>query len=275
MRMIRWVFSGLRRPGVLLCLLVTPVALAAMADTRCRIVIDAAEAAVLADKIWRNESGRNMDKILWWNRGEDFASLGIGHFIWYPAGVDGPFHESFPGLLIFLSSRGVTMPGWLADGNPRENPWATREEFMRERAGPKALELRRMLIDTVPLQAEYMLARLESALDAIIADVPARDAAVIESRFCALATTPLGRYALVDYVNFKGEGTKPEERYKGEGWGLEQALLAMDGESSANENFANAAAEVLTQRVRNAPSERHEERWLSGWLHRIDSYRRD
>lgn len=273
--MIRWVFNGLRRPVVLICLLTALAAIPARVDARCSIAIDATQAAALADKVWRNESGRDIDKILWWNRGEDFASLGIGHFIWYPAGVDGPFQESFPGLLIFLSSRGVSLPDWLANGSPWDCPWTTREEFMQGRTGPKAAELRRLLVDTMPLQAEFMLARLESALNTIVADVPARDAAVIESRFCALAATPLGRYALVDYVNFKGEGTKPEERYKGEGWGLEQVLLEMDGESPASEHFADAAAKVLTQRVRNAPLARHEERWLSGWLRRVDNYRRD
>ena len=29
---------------------------------------------------------------------------------------------------------------------------------------------------------------------------------------------------MIDYVNFKGDGLKPTERYKGEGWGLLQVL---------------------------------------------------
>lgn len=272
--MNRRLFNGLRQPVMLLCLMAALAALPATADRRCSIAIDANEAAALADEIWRNESGRDMDKILWWNRGEEFASLGIGHFIWYPAGVEGPFRESFPGLLIFLSSRGVALPGWLADGSPWECPWATREQFMQERTGPKATALRRLLVETMPLQAEFMLARLQSAMGTRATDVPVSRAVVVESRFCALSATPSGRYALVDYVNFKGEGTHPGERYEGEGWGLEQVLMEMDGKQSTSEGFADAAAKVLIRRVHNAPPERHEERWLPGWLRRIDTYRR-
>ena len=97
----------------------------------------------------------------------------------------------------------------------------------------------------------------------------------IESRFCALASIPAGRYALVDYVNFKGEGTKPEERYAGEGWGLKQVLEEMHGTSPANVDFAQAAVRVLERRVANAPPVRREQRWLPGWRRRVDSYRWD
>ena len=45
-----------------------------------------------------------------WNQGEDFASLGIGHFIWYPKGRRGPFEESFPKLVSFVSKRGANLP---------------------------------------------------------------------------------------------------------------------------------------------------------------------
>ncbi len=154
-------------------------------------------------------------------------------------------------------------------------PWSTREEFFDQRDGPEARELRRFLIDTTALQAEFMVARLESALDNIIAVISADEAGLIASRFCALAATRLGRYALVDYVNFKGEGTKLEERYAGQGWGLAQALAEMHGGLPANVDFAEAAARALERRVRNAPAGRREQRWLRGWLRRVDSYRRD
>ncbi|GMQ95960.1 MAG: hypothetical protein BMS9Abin14_443 [Gammaproteobacteria bacterium] len=267
--------SGMAKPGVLACLLVALAWIPATADARCSIAIDAPEANALAAKVWRNESGGDLDKILWWNRGEDFASLGIGHFIWYPAGVDGPFQESFPALVAFLSGRGAPMPAWLTQDTAPDSPWRTREEFLDQRDGPKATQLRRLLIDTVALQAEFMVARLEAALDAMLATLPASRAAVIESRFCALAATPAGRYALVDYVNFKGEGIKPEERYAGQGWGLEQVLEEMRDQPPANVDFADAAARVLERRVRNAPPERREQRWLPGWMRRVDSYRGD
>ncbi len=53
-----------------------------------------------------------------WNQGEDFASLGIGHFIWYPKGRQGPFEESFPTLVSFVSSRGAKLPTLLLGVGP-------------------------------------------------------------------------------------------------------------------------------------------------------------
>lgn len=258
---------------MLACLLVVLATAPSAIHARCNVAIDAAEGRALAGKVWRNESGGDFDKILWWNRGEGFASAGIGHFIWYPPGIDGPFKESFPELLEFLSRRGAQMPAWLSDDTARDCPWTTREAFLEHRNGRKASELRRLLTDTMALQAEFMLARVKSALAAIVADVPARDARLIETRFCALAATPAGRYALVDYVNFKGEGIEPGERYRGRGWGLKQVLQAMEGGLPANEDFANAAARVLARRVRDAPADRREQRWLPGWLRRVESYR--
>ncbi len=259
----------------LVCLLVALAWIPDQAEARCSVSMDAGEASALAARIWRNESGGDVDKILWWNPGEAFVSAGIGHFIWYPSGARGPFHESFPEMLAFLSSRSVPLPGWLAQDTARGCPWSTREEFLHQRNGPRATELRRVLTDTTALQAEFMVARLDSALDKIIAAVPANQAPVIASRFCALAALPVGRYALVDYVNFKGEGTKLGERYAGQGWGLAQVLEEMNGGSPANVDFAEAAARVLERRVQNAPGERREQRWLQGWLRRVDSYRRD
>ena len=263
------------RAAVLACLLAVFAGISVPAHAGCSIAIDASEAAVLAHKVWDNESGRDVDKLLWWNRGEDFASLGIGHFIWYPPGVEGPFQESFPPLLTFLSSSGVPMPPWLSEDPAPDCPWLTREQFLQQRNAAKATQLRRLLIDTVALQGAFMVARLEAALDAMLATAPAATAAVIESRFCALASIPAGRYALVDYVNFKGEGTKPEERYAGEGWGLKQVLEEMHGSSPANVDFAQAAVRVIERRVANAPPGRREQRWLPGWRRRVDSYRWD
>jgi hypothetical protein len=75
-------------------------------------------------------------------------------------------------------------------------------------------------------------------------------------------------------VNFKGEGVLHTERYQGQGWGLLQVLEAMHGnsEASAPDEFARAAKAVLTRRVHNAPPERHESQWLTGWLRRVNSY---
>src|SRR5205814_4282586 len=73
---------------------------------------------------------------------------------------------------------------------------------------------------------------------------------------------------------FKGEGVLHTERYQGQGWGLLQVLEAMHGnsDSGAPDEFARAARMVLTRRVQNSPVDRHESRWLTGWLRRVTSY---
>jgi hypothetical protein len=89
----------------------------------------------------------------------------------------------------------------------------------------------------------------------------------------ALRMGPLGPFALVDYVNFKGEGTLESERYKGEGWGLLQVLEAMR-EGPALVEFQRAAESLLSRRVKNSPPGRRrgESRWLPGWKNRIRTY---
>ncbi|MEE3116481.1 MAG: hypothetical protein VX339_00125, partial [Pseudomonadota bacterium] len=92
----------------------------------------------------------------------------------------------------------------------------------------------------------------------------------------ALAATPGGIYALMDYVNFKGEGLSRMERYKGQGWGLLQVLLAMEADTAgepALDRFREAAATVLKRRAANAENPIERERWLEGWLKRLESYR--
>ena len=78
-------------------------------------------------------------------------------------------------------------------------------------------------------------------------------------------------YALIDYVNFKGEGISEKERYKNQGWGLLQVLEHMNPENqNIMQEFARSADYVLTRRVENAP--RDETHWLTGWRKRINTY---
>jgi hypothetical protein len=101
-------------------------------------------------RIWQNECGGSVAGLTSWNQGEAFASLGIGHFIWYPAGPQGPFQESFPPLLEFLSSNGVALPDWLT-GRP-DCPWPDRENFQNDIESPRMTQLRDLLAATVALQ---------------------------------------------------------------------------------------------------------------------------
>jgi hypothetical protein len=228
----------------------------------------------IGKKVWQNECNGTIAGLTSWNAGEDFASLGIGHFIWYPKGRRGPFEESFPELLRFISKRGAKLPTLLLGTGEKPCPWNSRTEFLRAQHSTEMNQLRKFLADTIDLQAEFLIARLESALPKMLAEAPPSDRANVQEQFERLTKTPQGCYALVDYVNFKGEGVLHTERYEGQGWGLLQVLEAMHGTSDAGavDEFARAAKAVLTRRVQNSPTERHESRWLSGWIRRVNSY---
>ena len=133
-------------------------------------------------------------------------------------------------------------------------------------------ELRGLLENTVDLQARFAALRLEHALDKMLQAAPPSEREKIRANFLRVAAEPAGVYALMDYVNFKGEGVSPAERYKGQGWGLLQVLEHMKPTGPAVPAFAASAAAVLTQRVQNAPPERHESQWLPGWKNRAETY---
>lgn len=238
------------------------------------IDLSRAEALRIGKKIWQNECAGTIAGLTSWNTGENFASLGIGHFIWYPKGVRGPFKESFPQLVSFASSRGAKLPQ-VAEANRDGCPWKTRAEFLAASDSPEMKELRQFLADTVDLQAQFLVQRLQQALPQMLSEVPAVDRANVQRQFERVASTPQGCYALVDYVNFKGEGVLDSERYRGQGWGLLQVLQGMSGNergAAAAKEFAESARKVLTQRVENSPPERKESRWLAGWLKRVHTY---
>ncbi len=229
------------------------------------------EATAIGNKVWRNECGGRIDGLTSWNVGEDFPSLGIGHFIWYPQNAHDKFEESFPRLVAFLQSKGVRLPDWLTAD--MRCPWNSRQEFLRDFNGKKMTELRTMLKNTVPLQTKFIVLRLQGALPMVLENVPESARATIRARFNRVITSgSAGAFALIDYVNFKGEGVNPGERYKGKGWGLLQVLEGMSDQGDAVQSFSKSAAAVLAMRVKNSPPERHEERWLLGWKKRVSNY---
>ena len=228
------------------------------------------ELAAIGRRIWQNECGGTREGLTSWNAGEDFASLGIGHFIWYPRGVSGPFEESFPALVRYLAENGVKLPAWLKPG--AACPWRTRAEFQAAAKGKQMTELRDLLAATVTLQSRFLARRMEQALPKLLAAAAPNRREHVRKQFARLAATAKGTFALIDYVNFKGEGTNPKERYNGEGWGMLQVIEGMEDEGSAARAFADSAARVLARRVKNSPPERDEIKWLPGWVRRVLAY---
>jgi len=238
------------------------------------------DALYVAKKVWQNE-GAGQDKYLvWWNKGEDFASVGIGHFIWFPKGHTERFREVFPMVVAFMQQQGVKMPKWLT---PRTDfPWQSKEAFFAAKKAKTAeyMELFVFLKKTFGYQAAFMAQRLSKALPQMLESIEdEKKAAVIKRRFYEVmhhsdgTLNERGLYALLDYTNFKGEGTLKSERYKGQGWGLLQVLWNMDDkEANKQKAFAQSASRMLSRRIKNSPPERGEERWRKGWYERLDTY---
>lgn len=230
----------------------------------------------IALKIWKNECGGTKEGLTSWNKGENFGSFGIGHFIWYPSGKQERFKESFPDLLKFLQSQNVELPKWLS--NAQGCPWASRDDFNDHLQDPKMIELRQLLYDTRDLQAIFIAKKLEKVLPEMTKNLSANDKEKVTATFQTLAKDPKGLYALIDYLNFKGTGITSSESYNGQQWGLLQVLQHTTASSDSKDvlaSFVASAKTILTRRVENSPPERNENRWLKGWLNRINTYLKD
>lgn len=227
-----------------------------------------AQALEIGKRIWKNECAGTIVGLTSWNGGENFPSLGIGHFIWYPKGQRGPFEESFPKLAAYLATEGYPVADWMRG----PCPWNTRGEFMKDFNSARLVELRTLLKNSIAAQARFAAQRMEQALPKMLAAAPAAEREKVKTNFYRVAAEPLGLYALMDYVNFKGEGVSPTERYEGKGWGLLQVLETMPTSGAALPAFAKAADTVLTRRVKNSPPARNEAKWLPGWRNRLTTY---
>lgn len=233
------------------------------------------ESSWIGERIFANECNLKTACLTSWNTGEDFPSLGIGHFIWYRENQREVFVESFPQLLDFYDAQSVALPAWITGLEQRDSPWQTREEFLADFENPRMRELRNFLDATRHVQVDFIIRRMHASLPTLIA-ASARPLEVQQLfQEISRSDSPLGMYALIDYINFKGEGTSTAERYLGQGWGLLQVLehiLDTREPGPLMPQFTRAASTILTRRVDNSPPERGEQRWLAGWNNRVATY---
>lgn len=238
------------------------------------------QANYIAQKVWQNEGAGKDKYLVWWNKGEDFASLGIGHAIWFPKGHTERFREVFPMMLTFMQEKGVKMPSWLTPQS--DFPWQTKEEFFAAKKAKTVqyMELFNFLKNTFGYQAQFMAQRLSDALPQMLESIDSESKKVtITRRFNEVmhnsdgSVNERGLYVLLDYTNFKGEGTLKSERYNGQGWGLLQVLWNLDDkETNKQKAFAESASRMLSRRIKNSPPARGEERWRKGWNIRLETY---
>lgn len=270
--------GGALRYSLLLVLLLV-AACSRTADPRLEMpALAAADYYWIAAQIFRNETNGKLEYLAHWNDGEDFPSLGIGHFIWFPEHVDAPFDESFPTMLAYVREHADAcspVPEWLRTPAIPAAPWADKAAFDAARDTPQMTALRDWLASTAPQQAQYIVASFNARWNAL--ELEDGDKAVLTELLHRLLASPEGLFAVIDYYNFKGLGSNPRERYAGEGWGLVQVLRDVAERpdkvnTSLVEQFAKAAAGRLALRVVNAPPERNEARWLEGWHRRVAAY---
>ena len=191
----------------------------ALAQASAQILLPkltSSQALWLGERIFANECASKRACLTSWNEGEDFPSLGIGHFIWYKQNQDEIFTETFPDLLAHLHETGVTLPSWLQpshlpansaeqpvwpatnaldtisdrhnqdiragkfsqNGNRQpayseiDSPWESRADFYANINSTRMEELRTLLATTQREQAQFIIARLESSIGAIIIKSP-------------------------------------------------------------------------------------------------------
>jgi hypothetical protein len=239
------------------------------------IDISKADGLVIAQRVFKNECSVEKNCLLEWNAGEDFLSLGLEHFIWFPEESSGIFKDSFRSYLKYAQKEGRHLPVSLDKHPFPPCLWSSRKEFLNSKQTQEYQEIENFIRNTKDCQADYLIETTRRSLKKIINAVPEKQRARITKYLSVLTSQPQGLYAVIDYINFKGSGTGPNERYQGEGWGLLQVLQEMSDMPNAKETleeFVRSAKIVLTHRVFNAPKGRHEEKWLKGWLHRVDTY---
>ena len=101
---------GSRRTVLLTTLLLLAPAIAALAA----INLSPADTRRIGKRVWQNECNGTLAGLTSWNEGENFASLGIGHFIWYPKRRPRPVRREFSEVREFCRRAGREAPGSLA-----------------------------------------------------------------------------------------------------------------------------------------------------------------
>lgn len=258
-----------------------------------------------------NEFQNNPEGAIDWNDGEAFASLGIGHFIWYPKDVEQRFTESFPKMARFL------LQNWPDESSLNDEarshyryarnffytrdevrfcPWNTKTEFLKwKRENPHGWSSLIFFLNHAPvkrIQVDYLNADFQMSLVALIDDLQGEEnlramealegitlAQVIDIErhtILNLLQSKAGATALMDYTNFKGDGIDTRMRYQSVGWGLQQVLFwAQSSEQSALSNlqaFSRAALRTLLRRSELASNPIERDQWIHGWANRVLGY---
>jgi len=234
--------------------------------------LSADEIDQIGKKIWQNEASGREDLLVFWNPNEPFPSLGIGHNIWSPVGHNSVYTQDFTHLCNYFKKHGVTLPNWLEVAKETGAPWQSREDFYKDTI--RLEQLKKLLVDTIPLQAEFMIDRMIRKMPEIVEAAPIRHRKKVIKNIELLRASSLGNYVLVDYLNFKGDGLNSKEVAGGQPWGLLAVLLDMPNNLNAKnvtKAFAVSAAKKLLNRIEKSPDYK-DITFMHGWMKRISTY---
>lgn len=277
----------------------------------------------LSEALYKNEADCKNHNLTHWGKNEEFPSLGLPHAIWYGKISSKKYQEQFPELVRYLrknlkeSNQQISWPALLQKNPLSPAPWASQAEFVEIKKISLAIEnvkessqladikknqaalykdaytlfeIRHFLSNPkiLQLQAQFVIEKTFLSLHRILAashrESPP-EAQLLYRKIQVLLNSPEGVLAIVDYLNFKGEGLKPSERtplgkYP---WGLKTVLEimpAMDPASAdqqTNVQFTQAALCSLQRMAYHSGSADSKDQlqryaWLNGgWKTRIES----
>ena len=92
-----------------IALLVFLMTLCAIDDSRA-FEISKADTLLIAQRVFKNECADEKDCLIEWNKGEDFLSLGIEHFTWYPSNSPNNANEAYNSYLQYAKKSGEHLP---------------------------------------------------------------------------------------------------------------------------------------------------------------------
>jgi len=244
------------------------------------LTLSSSQADAVAKKIWQNEGSGRKSMLVHWNKGEEFASVGIGHFIWFTADKPMWFWEAFPPMLEYITARGAKPPRWLT--SQKHCIWDSYKEWQKakKKNSKKMRELTRFMDRTKGLQVRFMLHRLNASFPKILRYAKARgQGKLVEQNYNRLLydkhghISAQGAYILIDYINFKGDGINKGERYQGKGWGLYQVLTRMNPKDRDPYRAFSKAGKIVLERLTHiCPPKRNLKRFKKGWFNRMDTY---
>lgn len=187
--------------------------------------------------------------------------LGIAQNLWLPEGSNSIFQTEWPTVAQRLQELGCKIKPWMLEGCP----WSSQEAFDTDFNSKKMVWLRTHLSKKklVLAQAFCIAERLQRAMDpsspdSLLTGLTEEQSTLVQKNFDLVVHcfNPSGIYALIDYVNFKGEGRLDgSEKFVGVSCGLLQVSLNIQTpEEVANDEtiinaFVEGAKVTLNNRI--------------------------